>query len=29
MFGTGAATADDFNELSGLAERVWGTRRAA
>jgi hypothetical protein len=29
MFGTGAATADDFNELSGLAERVSGTRRAA
>jgi uncharacterized protein DUF4129 len=29
MFGTGVATADDFNELSDLAERVLGTRRAA
>ena len=29
MFGTGVATADDFNDLSELAERVSGTRRAA
>jgi len=29
MFGSGMATADDFNELAELAERVSGTRRAA
>lgn len=29
MFGTGVATADDFNELSDLAARVSGTPRAA
>jgi hypothetical protein len=29
MFGTGTATAEDFNELAGLAERASGTRRAA
>jgi len=28
-FGTGSATAEDFNELADLAERVSGTRRAA
>jgi hypothetical protein len=29
IFGTGSATADDFADLSSLAERVTGTRRAA
>ena len=29
MFGTGSATAADFNELAALAERVSATRRAA
>ena len=29
MFGTGSATAADFDELASLAERVSGTRRAA
>lgn len=29
MFGAGSASADDFNELAGLAERMLDTRRAA
>jgi hypothetical protein len=29
VFGAGSATAEDFDELADLAERVSGTRRAA